>query len=107
MRARVVGRTYPSHTGHLPSHLSQRRPMDMPGCLRHMTRSLAGCQWIVVRLGEVMVRTHGWWRDMAGYGGCRDSKLCGMIARCCRDWRYSLSVAEGVAWSVVLLKVHR
>jgi hypothetical protein len=40
MRTRVVGRTYESQTGHLPSHLSQRRPIAMPACLRHITRSL-------------------------------------------------------------------
>jgi hypothetical protein len=44
-----VGRTYESQTGHLPSHLSQSRPMEMPDCLRHITRS-------------------GWWRDILGRG---------------------------------------
>lgn len=58
-------------------------------------------------VGEVVVvRTHGWWRDMAGYWGCKDSKLCGVIARCGRVWRCELFVAEGVAWSVVLLRAH-
>src|SRR5204863_9648053 len=49
MRTRVVGRTYDSQTGHLPSHVSHSRPSEMPDCLRHMTRS-------------------GWWRDIATQG---------------------------------------
>ena len=32
-------RTYESQMTHLPSHFSHRRPMAMPGCLRHMIRS--------------------------------------------------------------------
>ena len=31
--------TYESQMTHFPSHFSQRRPMAMPGCLRHMIRS--------------------------------------------------------------------
>jgi len=32
-------RTYESQMTHLPSHFSQRRPIAMPGCFRHMMRS--------------------------------------------------------------------
>lgn len=56
MRASVVGRTYESHTGHLPSHLSHSRPMDMPACLRHITRSLRG---VSGRVGGGGVGTYG------------------------------------------------
>ena len=71
MRARVVGRTYESQTGHLPSHLSQRRPIEIPACLRHITRSLC-----VVSTayegggGDVNLRM------MARHGGKALSKLC-------------------------------
>jgi len=44
-----VGRTYESQTGHLPSHLSQRRPIARPDCLRHITRSLQSVSMIFVK----------------------------------------------------------
>lgn len=38
-RTSTSGRTYESQITHFPSHFSQSRPSDMPGCLRHITRS--------------------------------------------------------------------
>lgn len=36
---KVMGLTYESQTGHLPSHFSHMRPIAIPGCLRHISRS--------------------------------------------------------------------
>ena len=58
MRTSVVGLTYESHTGHLPSHLSHSRPREMPGSLRHMMRS-------------------GWWRDILDQSFGGEAVFCG------------------------------
>lgn len=54
----VVGRTFESQIGHLPSHLSQSLPTEMPASLLQKTRS-ASCL-AAIQLGYRNFKAWGW-----------------------------------------------
>lgn len=82
MRTSVVGRTYESHTGHLPSHLSHSLPMVVPGCLRQCTRS-------------------GWCRDILVSGVCLG------LSWCCVGFEAEKKSCVNRSWKMNAKKVGR